>query len=98
MALSRQHARPAAAAPATQPALDLETAGIDAALGRKGTADGGIYKFTIARGDTIVDEGHVLPAGLGLTTCVNSQPLGGGKAMTAQRDVAQFHSIRILMR
>lgn len=66
--------------PAAQPTLDLDIAGIDTALGRTGTADGGIDKFSIARNDTIVDEGHVLPAGLGLTTGVNFQPLGGGKA------------------
>lgn len=64
----------------TQPAPDLDTAGIDTALGRKGAAEGGIYKFSIARADAIVDEGHILPAGLGLTTGVNFQPLGGGKA------------------
>lgn len=74
-------ATPAAApSPGLQPALDLDTAGIDAALGRKGTADGGIYKVSIPRGDTIVQEGHVLPAGLGLTTAVNFQPVGGGQA------------------
>ena len=69
-----------ASAPGPQPAVDLDTAGIDAALGRKGTADGGIYKVSIPRGDTIMQDGHVLPAGLGLTTAVNFQPTGGGRA------------------
>jgi hypothetical protein len=75
-------ATPAPATPpaSAAPALELDTAGIDTALGRKGSADGGIYKFSVARADTIVDEGHVLPAGLGLTTSVNFQPLGAGKA------------------
>jgi hypothetical protein len=71
---------PAAAPPAQQPPLDLDTAGIDTALGRKGTADGGIDKFTLARKDTIEDQGHVLPAPFGVTTGINFQPLGGGKA------------------
>jgi hypothetical protein len=71
---------PVAPSPGPQPTLDLDTAGIDAALGRKGTADGGVYKVSIPRGDTIVQDGHVLPAGLGLTTAVNFQPAGGGKA------------------
>ena len=66
--------------PATQPAVDLDTAGIDAALGRKGAADGGIYKFTIARNDTVSDGGHVIPAAMGVTTGINFQPVGGGKA------------------
>jgi hypothetical protein len=69
-----------ASAPGPQPAVDLDTAGIDAALGRKGTADGGIYKVSIPRGDTIMQDRHVLPAGLGLTTAVNFQPTGGGRA------------------
>ena len=46
----------------------------------QGTADGGIYKVSIPRGDTIVQDGHVLPAGLGLTTAVNFQPASGGQA------------------
>jgi hypothetical protein len=71
---------PAAAPPAQQPPVDLDTAGIDKALGRKGTADGGIYKFTIARKDTITDDGHILPPTFGVTTGINFQPVGGGKA------------------
>lgn len=71
---------PAAAPPAQQPPVDLDTAGIDQALGRKGTADNGIYKFTIARAETITDHGHALPPSLGLTTAINFQPLGSGRA------------------
>jgi hypothetical protein len=72
---------PASKPPATQPPIDLDTAGIDKAIGRHGTADSGIYKFTIARKDTITDaDGHTLPAALGLTTGINFQPLGGKKA------------------
>jgi hypothetical protein len=67
-------------APAVQPPVQVDTAGIDAALGRKGTADGGIYKFTVARNEAITAGNHVLPAGLGLTTSINFQPVGAGKA------------------
>ncbi|MEV0408285.1 DUF1259 domain-containing protein [Actinoallomurus sp. NPDC050550] len=71
----------ASKAPATQPPIDLDTAGIDKAIGHHGTADGGIYKFSIARNGTIRDgEGHTLPAALGITTAINFQPLGGKKA------------------
>jgi len=72
-------ARPAAP-PAQQPPVDLDTAGIDAALGRKGNPDGGLYKFNLARQDTIVDGGHLVPPTFGVTTTVNFQPLGEGKA------------------
>nr|WP_245550270.1 DUF1259 domain-containing protein [Nocardia niigatensis] len=41
---------PAAAPPAQQPPVDIDTAGVDAALGRKGTADGGLFKYNLARG------------------------------------------------
>jgi Domain of Unknown Function (DUF1259) len=71
---------PAAAPPVQQPPIDLDTAGIDAALGRKGTADSGVYKFTVARKDTITDDGHVVPPGFGVTTTINFQPVGGGQA------------------
>ena len=71
---------PPATPPGPQPPVDLDTVGIDKALGRKGTADGGIYKFTIARAETITDDGHVLPPTFGVTTGINFQPVGGGKA------------------
>jgi hypothetical protein len=69
-----------AASPAAQPPVEVDTAGIDAALGRKGTPDGGIYKFSFARNQTITANNHVLPAGLGLTTSINFQPVGASKA------------------
>jgi hypothetical protein len=71
---------PASPPPATQPPIALDTAGIDKALGRKGTADGGIYKFSIARNQTINDGTHVLPPAFGITTGINFQPLGDNKA------------------
>jgi hypothetical protein len=71
---------PAAAPPAQQPPVDLDTAGIDAALGRNGNPDGGLYKFNLARQDTIVDDGHLVPPTFGVTTTVNFQPLGESKA------------------
>ena len=60
--------------------MDLDTAGIDTALTGKGTIDGGVYKSTFNRADTISELGHVIPPGLGVTTALNFQPLGGGKA------------------
>ncbi|MCC3778353.1 DUF1259 domain-containing protein [Streptomyces sp. UNOB3_S3] len=70
----------AAPAPSTQPPVDLDTAAIDAALGRKGTADGGIYRFIVARREPVTDGEHVLPPALGISTAIGFQPLGGRKA------------------
>jgi len=68
--------------PAQQPPVDLDTAGVQQALGRKGTQDGGLLKYSIPRRDTIVEDGHLLPASsLNLTTVINFQPLGGKAAI-----------------
>ncbi|WP_415856929.1 DUF1259 domain-containing protein [Sinomonas sp. G460-2] len=72
---------PAPAAPAaTQQPVDLDTTAIDSEIGRKGTADGGIYKYSIARKETITDGDHLLTPASGVTTGINFQPVGGGKA------------------
>lgn len=67
--------------PAQQPPVDIDVDGVQAALGRKGTQDGGLLKFSTPRKDTIVEDGRVLPAlSLNLTTVINFQPVGGGRA------------------
>ncbi|MFS4093178.1 DUF1259 domain-containing protein [Streptomyces sp. AF1A] len=69
------------AQPATSaPRVDLDTAAIDAALGVKGVPDGVVYKSTYVRKETVADGPLILPPGLGATTSVNFQPLGGGRA------------------
>ncbi|MGW4561787.1 DUF1259 domain-containing protein [Streptomyces sp. NPDC004561] len=69
------------AEPATSsPRVDLDTAAIDAAIGVKGTHDGVVYKSTYVRREAVADGHLMLPPGLGSTTSVNFQPLGGGRA------------------
>ena len=60
--------------------LDLDTAGIDAALGAAGNSSEDVHSCIFLRRETVVDEGHVLPPGLGATSAFNFQPLGRGRA------------------
>ena len=70
----------AAPAPAAPPAIDLDTAAIDAALGAKGTNAGGVYQVGIPRAEPIMDMGMAVPPAMGVGEAINFQPLGGGKA------------------
>jgi hypothetical protein len=80
-AFDRTGTPPPARPPAVPPRpVDLDTAGIDAALGVKGAHDDGIYKNTFIRREVITDGHMILPPGLGSTTALNFQPLGGGRA------------------
>src|SRR5256886_5784441 len=69
-------------APASQPAIDLDTAQLDQIIGVKGTANGGVYQFGVPRRDPITEGGLKLePAGpIGAATAIGFQPTGGGKA------------------
>ena len=70
------------AAPAAQPTIDLDTAQIDAIIGMKGNANGGVYQFGVPRRDPVNEGGmQIAPAGpMGVATAINFQPTGGGKA------------------
>src|SRR3954471_866987 len=70
------------AAPATQPAIDLDTAQLDQIIGVKGQANGGVYQFGVPRRDPVTDHGMQLtpPGPTGVATAINFQPTGGGKA------------------
>jgi Domain of Unknown Function (DUF1259) len=75
---------PLSAAPsapaAAPPPIDLDTAAIDAALGAKGTNNGGVYQFGIPRAEPIKDGGMDVPPAMGSANAINFQPTGGGKA------------------
>jgi hypothetical protein len=62
------------------PPLDLDTAAIEKTLGYKGTANGGVYQFSIPRAEAISDMGTAIPPSMGTATAINFQPTGGGKA------------------
>jgi hypothetical protein len=68
-------------APSQTPAArELDTAAIEKTLGYKGTANGGVYQFSIPRAEAVSERGMAIPASMGTATALNFQPTGGGKA------------------
>ena len=72
--------KPPAEAPAASAGIDFDTAKVDAAIGAKGKANGGVYQFGIPRADSIRMDGMVIPSAMGTAIGINFQPTGGGKA------------------
>jgi hypothetical protein len=67
--------------PAPQPQdLDIDTAAIEQALGHKGKVNGGVLQVSVARGEAISESGMKVPASMGISTALNFQPTGNGKA------------------
>ncbi len=62
------------------PAIDLDTAKIDEAMGAKGTANGGVYQFGIPRREPATESAMPVNAALGGANAINFQPTGSGKA------------------
>src|SRR5499433_1545658 len=70
------------AAPASQPAIDLDTAQLDQIIGAKAQPNGGVYQFAVPRRDPVNEGGMQLtpPGPTGVATAIGFQPTGGGKA------------------
>jgi len=69
--------KPAAAAPAD---IGIDTAGIEQALGYKGRVNGGVFQVGVPRAESVTEAGMKVPNSMGLSTALNFQPTGGGKA------------------
>jgi hypothetical protein len=69
-----------ATSPAPAAPLELDTAAIEKALGQKGSANGGVYQFSIPRAEAVSEGGVSIPPSMGTATALNFQPTGGGKA------------------
>ncbi|MER7026865.1 MULTISPECIES: DUF1259 domain-containing protein [Streptomyces] len=74
---------PPPAPPGPSLPLELDTAGIEAALGTRGTVEDGVFKCLFVRRETVCSGPLVLPAGLGSTCAFIFQPVGGGRAALA---------------
>jgi hypothetical protein len=71
--------QPASAAPPPPP-VDLDTAAIEKTLGFKGTANGGVYQFSVPRAEAITEAGMPILPSMGTAIAINFQPTGAGKA------------------
>jgi biotin operon repressor len=60
--------------------LGFDTAQLDQTIGHSGTTQGGVYKYSIGRADSVTEDGVDLPAPMGISTALNFQPTSGGKA------------------
>jgi Domain of Unknown Function (DUF1259) len=89
--------KPPAEAAAASAGVDLDTAKIDAAIGRKGKANGGVYQFGIARADSIKMDGMAIPGAMGTAIAINFQPTGGGKAAITGDFVALSNEVNRLI-
>jgi hypothetical protein len=79
LALSKTPLAQPAAVPAPPP-LDIDTAAVEKALGFKGTANGGVYQFSVPRAEAISEGTTPIPPSLGTAIAINFQPTGGGRA------------------
>jgi hypothetical protein len=70
----------AATTASTAAAIELDTAVIDQALGRKGKVNGGVYQVSVPRAEMPKDAGIEVPDAMGSAIAINFQPTGSGKA------------------
>src|SRR5262249_19835428 len=61
----------ASAPPASPPAIDLDTAALDQIMAAKGTNNGGIYAYGIARAEPIKEGGMPVPTPMGSAQSIN---------------------------
>jgi hypothetical protein len=70
------------AAPTGQPATELgfDQKQVEQILGHTGKVNGGVLQIGVPRAATITDSGMTVPPSMGVSTALNFQPTGGGKA------------------
>ena len=79
LALSKTPLGQPPASPPSAP-VELDTVAIENALGYKGSANGGVYQFSVPRAEPVTEGGMTVPPSMGTATALNFEPTGGGKA------------------
>jgi hypothetical protein len=90
--------KPPAEAAAADSGLSLDTAKIDAAMGFKGRANGGVYQFGVPRSDEIKMQGMKIPPAMGTAIAINFQPTSDGKAAITGDFVALASEVEPLIK
>lgn len=67
-------------APAATMGLGIDQQQVEAVLGRSGRVNNGILQVSVARAERITEEGMELLPAMGVSTALNFQPTGDGKA------------------
>ena len=78
--ISADAAAQAATTGSAEQRIDLDTAVIDQALGRKGKINGGVYQVSVSRAERPKEAGMEVPEAMGSAIAINFQPTGSGKA------------------
>ncbi len=60
--------------------IGIDTAGIEQALGHQGKVNSGVFQVGVPRAEAITEAGMKVPNSMGISTALNFQPTGGGKA------------------
>jgi len=78
--LEQSHTPLGAPSPASA-AMTLDTARLAAVIGVGGKSNNGIYQISVARPETIKEDGETIPPSMGLATAINIQPTTAGRAV-----------------
>lgn len=65
---------------AAQQDIGIDTAAIQQAVGHDGKVNGGVFQVSVPRQESVTEGGMKVPGSMGLSTALNFQPTGGGKA------------------
>ncbi len=60
--------------------LGIDTKQIDQIMGQSGKVNGGVYQFSVARAEKILENDMEVPPSMGVAHAINFQPTGSGKA------------------
>ena len=76
----------------------LDTAAIERALGRKGTANGKVLQVSVPRAGPVADGGMAVPPAMGSAEAINFQAAGEGKAATTGDFVLTAEEVNPVLR